>query len=392
MNYEFPQISRIEPILDAIKDKPEFIHVQKEFFSIVNYVVNTPDTFPRITENMSPEELNKAVLLRECRGIAFDEDGYILSRPYSKFFNLNERPETQSNVIDFNETHHVLEKLDGSFIRPLYNKKDKDFRVATKMGLTDTAANAEKHIADKMNYYDFFKFCYDMNMTPIFEWCSEQNRIVILYEEPKLVLTAIRDLYSGRYMAYDQMVSIANNFKLPVVGTYPSINNINEFMSTVDDNENIEGFVIRFVSGHQLKVKTSDYVLKHKSADIVSNNRQLIELILNGNIDDIKTHVLENEIKKIENMEKLVSETVLDLSDQLKKFYSKYKHLSRKEFALTVMKNEKPFFSKNFFAMMDSKDPVELTKNFLKSNVTTNIKLKRLSEEYGVFNEVADSL
>jgi hypothetical protein len=47
-------------------------------------------------------------------------------------------------------------------------------------------------------------FCYDCvidgDMTPIFEWCSRNQRIVVDYPEDMLVLTAVRDNIEGVYI------------------------------------------------------------------------------------------------------------------------------------------------------------------------------------------------
>ncbi|MFN4181023.1 MAG: RNA ligase, partial [Armatimonadota bacterium] len=53
----------------------------------------------------------------ECRGIAFDEDGKIISRPLHKFFNLGEKPHTSfQRLSERGDLVSVQEKLDGSMI------------------------------------------------------------------------------------------------------------------------------------------------------------------------------------------------------------------------------------------------------------------------------------
>jgi hypothetical protein len=42
--------------------------------------------------------------------------------------------------------------------------------------------------------------------TPIFEWCSKTNLIVLSYESDQLVLTAMRNMKTGRYMSYAELV------------------------------------------------------------------------------------------------------------------------------------------------------------------------------------------
>ena len=55
---------------------------EREGFTVIDYQVMMPDTFPPLTDEIS-------ALRRECRGIKFGTDGKILARPFHKFFNLN---------------------------------------------------------------------------------------------------------------------------------------------------------------------------------------------------------------------------------------------------------------------------------------------------------------
>jgi len=153
---------------------------------------------------------------RECRGLIFDTaTGKLLSRPYHKFFNVGEREETAINKINLYEPHVVLEKLDGSMIRPIPTKEG--FRLATKAGITDVAMNAEVFIADKTNYRQFILEMIDDRKTAIFEWCSRKNRVVVDYPEDQLILTGIRDKENGNYVPYYKMASIASYANIPVV-------------------------------------------------------------------------------------------------------------------------------------------------------------------------------
>jgi len=125
--YEFPEIYNIKDVLPAIKDRPEFVVAEKEGYTVVNYNVCFHDTFPDVNGEFktigSLEERNlpqyQAKIRRECRGIIFDsKTGDIIRRPYHKFFNVNEREETQENQINLGHPHVIVEKLDGSMIAP----------------------------------------------------------------------------------------------------------------------------------------------------------------------------------------------------------------------------------------------------------------------------------
>ena len=55
-----------------------------------------------------------------ARGLILDDNGKVIARPFSKFFNLNERPETRLEVLP-QETPELADKLDGSLIVCFFN-------------------------------------------------------------------------------------------------------------------------------------------------------------------------------------------------------------------------------------------------------------------------------
>ncbi len=196
MKYKFPVITNISQVLPLIADKPEFIVAVKDGgYTVVNYVVMTGNTFPDV------ENENDAIL-RELRGIIFDTaTGNVLQRRFHKFFNCNERAETQAGQIDFDEPHVILEKLDGSMITPVQTTDG--LRWGTKMGVTQVALPVEEFVATRRNYIEMAEFCSKKGWTPIFEWTSRQQAIVIDYPEDNLILTAVRDNVTGEYLPYE---------------------------------------------------------------------------------------------------------------------------------------------------------------------------------------------
>lgn len=205
MNYEFPEINTIEDVLPAIENSPEFLVLDRGYFKVVNYAVVYDDTFPPIKsaggteKDRAKKELLKK-MRRECRGLIFSrKDGRLLARRYHKFFNLNERPETEADQIDWSQPHIILEKLDGSMVG-IHFENDKPF-FTTKMGVTEVAMEAESFAKKSdINYVEFSKILYEHGYTPIFEWCSNKSRIVIDFPEDKLILTAVRNNKTGEYL------------------------------------------------------------------------------------------------------------------------------------------------------------------------------------------------
>ena len=223
MNYTFPEINHIDDVIPHIEDRPEFKVMNKGWYTVINYMVAFEDTFSLIRER---SHYNMWVR-RECRGLIFNTaTGELISRPYHKFFNVGERDETQYGNINWNMPHVILEKLDGSMIRPIPTLEG--FRLGTKAGITDVAMNAEVFIGDKPQYGTFIRAMIEGGMTPILEWCSRKNRIVVDYPEDQLILTGIRNLTKGNYLPYFNMVELASHYDIPYVNALAQGSNMDE--------------------------------------------------------------------------------------------------------------------------------------------------------------------
>ena len=281
MNYKFPEINHISEVLPHVEGRTEFIVAERDFGFVVNYVVTKPDTF----DMEGPDDLGGAIR-RECRGIMFDRDGNIMSRPFHKFFNVNEREETRMNNVDMDRGHVVMEKMDGSMIRPIL--LDGELRLATKMGLSDVALEAEKWFWEQERARERAEWLLEMmeaGITPLFEFIAPTNRIVIRYDEADLVYLGSRETVSGDYF-FDYVEEAMPPFTF--VPTYGSLEgNLEEYISRARQMEGREGDIIRFADGHMMKMKNDWYVLIHKTKDKISTERYIAEIIINEELDDV---------------------------------------------------------------------------------------------------------
>lgn len=191
MHYKFPIIESVADVAPHLEGFPEFFIADREQFRVANFHYKTENTFDMIDEN----DLGGAIR-RECRGLIFDLSGKLISRPYHKFFNVNEREETHVSRLDLSFPHVILEKMDGSMIRPLIFS-DGVLRLGTKMGITDTSDQAEAVLNSEQKVWLAEQF--RNGITPILEFIAPSNRIVLFYEESKLVLTAMRVNLTGEY-------------------------------------------------------------------------------------------------------------------------------------------------------------------------------------------------
>jgi RNA ligase len=106
MEYTFPKNITLDDVKEEIKDNKEFIIVEKDNFTVVNYVYAAPETFD-------------TPLKAELRGLIFcNETGKVINRRFHKFFNVGEK--LNAGDIDISKPHVILEKLDGSMISPIH--------------------------------------------------------------------------------------------------------------------------------------------------------------------------------------------------------------------------------------------------------------------------------
>lgn len=291
LHYPFPTIRHLDDVLPHIAGKPEFIRVDKDGgYTVINYVFQTSDTFPTV-------DTDALAVLRECRGLIFDtETGEILSRRFHKFFNVGEKPDTAE--IDVGRPHHVIDKLDGSMISPLH--VGGGIRWISKMGITHVSMQAEAFVAVHPEYDHFAAACLEAGETPIFEWMSRGNRIVLDYGVDQLVLVAVRDNLTGHYCPREGLEDFARDFNLPLVQAVSGpLDSIAAFVEQLRGKEGIEGVVITFADGHMVKVKTDWYVQLHRAKDQIARERHLIALILTDKLDDLLSMLPEDDRTRV---------------------------------------------------------------------------------------------
>jgi T4 RnlA family RNA ligase len=385
MDYIFPEIKNINDVLFAIEGSDEFIVAKKDGYTVLNYVVSMTDTFPstKPAGGSAKDRAKKAAiaaLRRECRGMIFcSETGDILRRPFHKFFNVGERADHLPDTFDLSKPHVILEKLDGSMIVPFM--LNGEIRFGTKMGLTDVALPAEEFVAANPKYAEIAAACLERDMSPIFEWCTRKQRIVLDYgSEDQLILTAVRYLDNGDYLPYHQMAQLADFYDVPVVKAFEPATDMDEFLLYTKALKDVEGFVIRFADGHMAKVKCDWYCQIHKAKDALTQDRNIVEMILDCNIDDLKPHLPVEDRERLEVFEKeivnRIDEVACSINDTVRTLHAK--KIDRKTFAMEMAGNIDPLTRSAIFTLFD--DPrgarevvVKTIRNKLTKNVNYDI-------------------
>ena len=384
MRYQFPTITHLDQVRPAIAGCDEFIIAERDWGYVVNYMVAMSDTFPFV---FTEED----AIRRECRGLLFHKDGSIMARRLHKFFNINERDETQFHAVKWSQPHVILEKLDGSMITPVI-MPDGGIRWGTKMGITEVSMQAEEFVARHPQYEQFARWCEDkFGYTPIFEWCSRQQRIVVDYPEDRLVLIAARRKDSGVYASLQWLQEYGDMFDIEVIKTYSgSAQSMAHLMDETRDAEGIEGYIIRFDDGHMLKIKAADYLRKHKTKDAISLEKNIISLLVNEQMDDVKAFMLEDDRKRVEEFE---TDFFIGIN-QVVQSYDRYfdtviaHGLDRKQYAIQWMptiKAQDPFAPGIVFGKFDGRDTRTMVLDLIKRSTGSQTKIDEVRHLWGGF-------
>jgi RNA ligase len=376
MRYQFPIIRHLNDVLPHIQTREEFVLAEREGYSVVNYVVAMADTF----DMADADDLGGAIR-RECRGLIFDRDGNIMSRPFHKFFNINEREETQTHAVDMSQPHVIMEKMDGSMIRPIL--VDGYLRLATKMGVTNVAMQAEEWLAAQdSGLKAWLRQCVEDNVTPLFEWVSPFNQIVLAYEEPDLVYLGTRDNATGAYV-------MDKSCPFNCVPQYVTVEgNLNEYIARQRGAEGREGDIIRFADGHMVKIKNDWYVRIHKTIDRITFDRNIVDIIINEQIDDVAPLLPAVQLDRVRDFEtrfwtafKIKEDMLLADRDICSQLYED----DRKRIALEyIPKLPNKADAGLIFRMLDGHNCRDLLLDHIRKNITTNVRWDACAEWLGM--------
>lgn len=359
----FPVIESISDVLPHIAGRNDFVHAERDGYQVIDYVFEGEDTFD------DPIRL-------ECRGITFDQSGRLIRRPLRKFWNLNQKPGVLAHEVDFSKPHAITRKEDGSMIAPAIV----DGRVVpmTRMGYTDVAMKAEKMLADSASAA--IEGVLHYGITPIFEFTAPDNRIVIRYDEPQLTLLAARYMVSGAYLSRADLEGMAREIGFPLVQFFPSDwNDANAFLDYARAIRGAEGFVVRFDDGLWVKAKGDDYVLKHKAKDSVLREKNVLALVLNGELDDVIPLLEPEDADQIEQYRIDVLNGITSKADEIWDHVQAGASLDQKAFAVEHQSTIAPELRSLAFQVRSGVDAYDAVKKYLLKNVgsQTNVDATR---------------
>lgn len=363
----FPLYPTLDECREVTQNCKPFKENNQEEYITFNYAwvswnmfdIDELENKPRLTNKKRYIQIKK-----EMRGIIFSHDGTILARRFHKFFNTIEK----NPILDMSQPHTIMNKLDGILVSPF--KLGNKIRFGTKAGITDISEYLENTlITENPSYFNFANYVLEQGKTPLFEYCTSYNPIVINYSHDHLTLLAIRDITTGEYMKYQYIKELGNKYNIPVVSERSiKIENVSKL------GINSEGVVIMFENGEFWKIKTEWY-LRQNNINRQDPPSHIWKSAFNDILDDSNDLLLR---KFDEEFKRMINSMIQELETM-----KKYHHLTRKDF-YKISQNK--FLVKLHMLVYNGKEPYETIRNFIESSIKNQKTRKRLCERYNLTN------
>lgn len=275
----------------------------------------------------------------ECRGIGFDDEGRVVSRPLHKFFNLGEKewlsPERVASRTDLVA---VFEKLDGSMLATAW--VDGSLRWRSKKSFTSDVVRLTQEMMSQPEHAQVQAFAQEVarnGLTAVFEMMHPQARIVVPVDKPSIRLLHVRDNESGQYVLLDAghpVHALVRRYKVPLAPRL-EMSGLDEVLARLSDMREQEGYVLQFASGDMVKLKCPWYLRLHRSITFL-RERDIALAALNEELDDLKAVLAEAgaDLVPVNEVEARVKTLMLEMMDAIESKTRQGAHLDRKGFAL----------------------------------------------------------
>lgn len=333
---------------------------------------------------------------RNFRGTVYDlYTKKLLALPFYKFFNYNQNTFSDKDRLSKYKITGVFEKVDGSLV--YFYKVNEKLMARTKRSCTNYQSIKSLELVNQNpELKEFIIKSINFDYTPMFEFISPSNNLVVEYDFETLCFLGLRHMITGKlYMPNSNMIKTYNN---PIIFTYPlkrkseikklnSISNIiaeckkdykiisfsnflknigsklpflkraSDLLRSILRKKIREGYVVEFTDPLNdsiteiVKFKRLSYLNIFKLKDSIRSESLIVQSIFNETIDDLISELNNNEIakKKIKILINCVDDTWNRWIKEAKSFWLNNKDLSRKDYAIKAKKElESEIFS---FAM-----------------------------------------
>lgn len=186
----------------------------------------------------------------------------------------------------------------------------------------------------------------------------------------------------------NEILERIQTLNIPVVDSHDSVVDPKAFMDYVRDLKDTEGFVISWPSGYRVKIKAADYLRLHKVKDSLSQEKNVIEMLLTESIDDAKSFMSDEDRKRIEAFEDKFWKGVETIAESFESYHAAniVFGIDRKTWALENMKemnSKNPFASNIVFNLYDGKPALKSIIEIISKNIGTQTRVDQVRILWG---------
>lgn len=183
------------------------------------------------------------------------------------------------------------------------------------------------------------------------------------------------------------MLDLISKYNIPVVEQHGSVEDPKAFIQYVHDLKNVEGFVIRWADGHRVKIKAHEYIQIHKAKEAILQDRNIVELILEEKLDDVKAHLSVEDRDRLTQFESEFNRAIQDVYNSTINLLVGLTviGMDRKTFALehasTIDPYVRPVVFKNFdyYPELHSK-VIDDVRNVIRNNLSRTVKYEAIRD------------
>lgn len=289
----------------------------------------------------------------------------LVSLPFGKFYNLNERSHTELKTLNLNQNSYVMEKLDGTMIHLF---ESNGILISATRGSAGVYYFNDKVIeliqqANQETILAVIRGGY----TPIFEILlkpEDEFGQIVKYEKEEIRLIAVRHRETGEYVHPTVLEEMAIAFGVKSAIFYQG-KELFHVLQEQNSIVNMEGWVIYFEDGLMVKVKGEEYVAQVRSENLKEKVKNKMEKQENeigktiygwmqaGIIDDqlsfIQSDDLRNELNQVMDE---IEKALVGFREELKDLFNRHYSDDRKTFAM-ALKNDKTIDRSTFSLLFE---------------------------------------
>jgi RNA ligase len=267
-----------------------------------------------------------------ARGLVLDEaTRRVVATPFPKVFGFT----NQRTLRCRDQPFRVFEKLDGSLITVWFHEGR--WRATGTTGFHTAETAWAQHVLDRMDLSPLVP-----GSTYLFEAVGPQNRLVVCYDEPALVMLAAY-AEDGVEVAHETVRELALRLGLRTAREYRHAT----LCDILDDarmlrHTEAEGFIVRFASGFRAKVRADGYMWVRARARRIEPPDIWKAMLLGDDLEAMRQEIPDACRGDFDAIRAIFDNGVRDLAACTAQACARVAHMTDKELGLALSVQPEP--------------------------------------------------